>query len=139
MAQLSVEKGRLFEVQDNPALVKLGVDASAKVYRGSALGLNSVSARQLVAGDTFLGFAEETKDNSSGSAGAITVAIRQRGTVSTPVTGASAATAYGTAVYMSDGDTATTTSTSNTQIGKVVRFVSGTTCLVYFEGVGVRS
>ena len=42
-------------------------------------------------------------------------------------------------VYASDDDTFTLTSAGNSAIGKVVRWVSGTRCVVYFEGVQVRS
>jgi hypothetical protein len=139
MAQLTTEVARLFDANTDPQLQRIGVLNAVKVYKGSAVGLSTVSGRQLVAADSFLGFAEDSQDNSGGSAGDKVVTIRQRGTVKVPVTGATSSTAIGTAVYMSDGNTFTTASTGNSQVGKVVRWYTGTTCDVYFEGVGVRS
>jgi hypothetical protein len=40
---------------------------------------------------------------------------------------------------MSDNDTATTSSTSNLQIGKVYQWITGTWCWVYFEATNLRS
>lgn len=139
MAQLTAEVARQYDANKDPAIVRLGVLNAVKIYRGSAVGLSGVSGRQLVAADTFLGFAEESPDNSSGSAGDKTVAIRQRGSVQVAVTGATSATANGTAVYASDGNTFTTSSTGNSSVGKVEAWLTGTTCRVYFEGAAVRS
>jgi len=139
MAQLTADKGRIFKAGIEPVETKIGVLNAVKVYRGSAVGLSSVSGRQLVAGDTFLGFAEEYIDNSGGSAGDKKVVIRQKGIVKVAITGASSSTAMGTAVYASDGDTFTLTATSNSAVGKLVEHVTSTTGYVYFEGAGVRS
>ena len=43
------------------------------------------------------------------------------------------------AVYATDDDTFTLTATGGLQIGKVSRWISGTTCMVYFEAANLRS
>ena len=48
-------------------------------------------------------------------------------------------TQNGETVYASADGTVTLASTSNSSIGKVVQWISGTTCDVYFEGAIVRS
>jgi len=137
---LSAAKNRVYEVNVDPLLNDVPMIASDTIYAGAAVGESSSTgnARPLVAGDTFLGFAVATVTNTS-TIGDYTVRVRQRGVVKLDVTGISADDDLGTAVYASDDDTFTTTSGSNTQIGKVVRWISGTTCMVYFEAANVRS
>jgi len=137
---LSAAKNRVYEVNVDPLLNDVPMIASDTIYAGAAVGESSSTgnARPLVAGDTFLGFAVATVTNTS-TIGDYTVRVRQRGVVKLDVTGISADDDLGTAVYASDDDTFTTTSSSNTQIGKVVRWISGTTCMVYFEAANVRS
>jgi hypothetical protein len=67
------------------------------------------------------------------------VLVKQRGEIVLSVTGVASADDVGQTVYASDDDTFTLTSTSNSSIGKVARWISGTTCVVYFEAVPVRS
>ena len=67
------------------------------------------------------------------------VRVRTRGRVILSVTGVTAVTDEGSTVYASDDDTFTLTSTSNTAIGKVTRYISGTTVEVYFEAASFRS
>lgn len=140
MTTLSAAKNRVYEVNVDPLLNDVPMIASDTIYAGAAVGESSSTgnARPLVAGDTFLGFAVATVTNTS-TIGDYTVRVRQRGVVKLDVTGISADDDLGTAVYASDDDTFTTTSSSNTQIGKVVRWISGTTCMVYFEAANVRS
>jgi hypothetical protein len=111
------------------------VIASDIIYQGAAVGENgSGYSRPLVAGDPFQGFADSTADNSAGVAGIVNVTVRRRGRVVVPVTGASAITVNdGPAVYASDDNTFTLTSTSNSLIGYVSRWISGTTCVVDFD------
>lgn len=140
MATLAADKVRPFELTGTPDLNDLPVIAADIIYEGAAVGDNgSGLARPLVAQDPFMGFAERQCDNSAGAASAKNVRVRSRGFVSLPVTGAASAADQGEAVYASDDDTFTLTSTSNTAIGKVHRWVSGTTCIVYFESVALRS
>src|SRR5574337_60984 len=93
----------------------LPVIASDIIYEGAAVGENGAGYfRPLVAADPFAGFAQSTVDNS-------------------------AVADEGSTVYASDDDTFTLTSTSNTAIGKITRYISGTTVEVYFEASSFRS
>jgi predicted RecA/RadA family phage recombinase len=143
MSNLSSTTPRPYDVlptayQDYP------MDA-VKIYEGSAVSDKIVSsantgiAHTLVAAEDFLGFANATKDNSSGSSGSTTVNVIAEGVVQIPVTGVSDATKLGVTVYASDGNTFTLTSSSNSAVGKIVKYVSGSTCKVKFQGVGYRS
>lgn len=137
MATLAADKARNFELGD---LQDLPMIASDIIYEGAAVGDNgSGLARPLVAADPFLGFAERTADNSAGAASALRVRVRTRGQVQLAVTGAASAADVSETVYASDDDTFTLTAGSNTAIGKVSRWVSGTTCIVAFEAAYLRS
>ena len=139
MATLSANSSRAYGFDEDPLYNDVPCVATDIVYEGAACGLSSGYARPLVAADVFLGFAALKADNSAGSAGAINVRVQQRGTVELSVVGVSAVTDYGDTVYASDDDTFTLTSTSNTAIGKIVRWISGTTCIVRFEAAAVQS
>lgn len=131
---------RTFEFNEDELLDDVPVIADDIVYEGSAVGESSSTGygRPLVAGDTFLGFSNSKCDNAGGSAGAKNIRVRKKGTVKLAVTGASVAS-LGDTVYASDDDTFTLTSTDNTAIGKVVRHVTSTICMVRFEAAQVRS
>jgi len=121
MAQLTVKKLRITEQATVNTLTAVG-----DVFEGSALGLSAGGARQLVAGDRFLGFAKE--DAASG----VDVQIDppgQGGRVIVDVIGVGV-NSVGGDVYASDGDTFTLTIGANTMIGTVLRIVSGITCVV---------
>jgi hypothetical protein len=140
MATRASDIARPFELTGTPDLNDLPVIASDIIYEGSAVGDNGAGlSRPLVAADPFLGFAERQCDNSAGAASAKSVRVRQRGYVQASVTGVASADDVGTTVYMSDDDTFTNVSTGNSAIGKVHRWISGTTCIVYFEAVTQRS
>jgi len=100
--------------------------ASAAIFEGSALGSTSGLARQLVAGDVFLGFA---KENAAVGADVQIDPPGQAIRKILPVVGVVAGS-VGASVYASDGATFTLTSASNTLIGTVLRVVSGTTVVV---------
>ena len=137
MTTLAADKARAFALGDIQELPMIAADI---IYEGAAVGDNgSGLARPLVATDPFLGFAERTADNSAGAASAKNVRVRTRGQVQLTVVGASSAADVSETVYASDDDTFTLTSTSNTAIGKVSRWVSGTTCIVAFEALPFRS
>lgn len=128
---LSANNARTFEedLEFGDALVA----ASTTIYDGAILGLASGYARGLVAGDKFAGVALQKRDNSAGSAGDLKVRLRKRGYLVMNVTGASAVTDKGSTVYASADDTLTLTAGSNTAIGVVHRWVSGTQCIVWFD------
>ncbi len=131
MATLAANSPRAYEVGD---INEIPVIASDIIYEGAAVGDNASGyARPLAAADPFLGFAEEKVDNSAGAAGALSVRVKERGKIAASVTGVTGVGDVGTAVYMSDDDTFTLTSTSNSLVGKVARHVSGTNCIVHFK------
>jgi hypothetical protein len=142
MATLAADKPRVFELTGaHPDYNEMPVIASDIIYAGAAVGENSSTgtARPLVAGDNFMGFCLEQADNSTGAASAINVKLQYAGVVKLSVTGVSSTAQYGDAVYASDDDTFTTASTGNTQIGKLKRWITGTTCLVDFEAKAAQS
>lgn len=139
MATLSANSNRVFEINEDELYNDVPCVASDIVYAGAAVGSSSGYGRPLSGGDVFLGFAVAKVDNSSGSAGDKNVRVKQRGTVKLTVTGASAVTDVNSDVYATDDDTFTLTASGASAIGTVVRWVSGTTCLVRFEAAPVRS
>lgn len=124
---------------DSPRTYELGtvneipVVANDIIYEGSAVGLSSGYARPLVASDTFVGFCEQTVDNTGGAAGAKNVRVIASGLIQLAVTGVAAVTDVGAAVYASDDNTFTTTASTNTYIGAVRRFISSGVALVEFD------
>lgn len=133
MTQLSAAVARTFEVGDH---CDYGVRTAVAIYQGSAVGLIPSStgagyARQLTAGDIFVGFAENDVPATTGD-GAALVRVRQRGKVVLPITGV-AVTDIGSAVYASDGDTFTLTASTNTHIGRVVRVNGTNSAVVAFD------
>lgn len=120
------------------------VAANARIYQGailSAPAADTDAVAPLTAGEAFAGIAlDDYQDNTGGAAGDKTVQSTLRGTLTkASVTGVLATTAPGTAVYASDDGTLTTTSGSNTQIGKVVRNHGAGKADVFFEVPSLRS
>lgn len=136
MATQTADIPRSYQLGD---LEEYPVIASDIIYEGSAVGENgSGYARPLVAADPFLGFCIENVDNSTGAAGDKLVKVKTRGKIVLTVTGASAITANDRpAVYASDDNAFTLTSTSNTKIGYVQRWVAGSQCVVEFDALRV--
>ena len=140
MTTLAANKKRDFELNEDPLYNDVPAVASDVVYEGAAVGDNgSGYGRPLVAADPFMGFAAAKCDNASGSAGDKSVRVRQRGTVKLTVTGVTGVGDVGDDVYASDDDTFTKTSSGNSAIGTIVRWISSTTCMVRFEAAQVRS
>lgn len=134
MATRSSDIKRDFDASVDPWFQEWGATASDIIYEGSAVGLNTSGyAKPAAIADMFAGFAAVQCDNSAGAAAAKKVKVRTQGMVKMAVTNASAITDRGDGVYLSDDDTLTLTSTSMKLIGKVVRHISSTTCLVFFE------
>lgn len=139
MATLAADKSRKFGI-DEGAHSNQAVVASDIIYQGAAVGDNASGyARPLVGGDVFLGFAFAKADNSSGSAGDIDVELRTKGEVTLTVTGVSGVADQQETVYATDDDTFTLTASGASSIGKVLRWVTSTTAVVYFEAGAVRS
>ncbi|MGC4033684.1 MAG: hypothetical protein QM754_18520 [Tepidisphaeraceae bacterium] len=143
MAQLTADISRKYKL--NPDVRgELPVAASTTIFMGAAVGKSSGYARQLVAADAFCGFAAggPTVNVANaerpgltgnggiaiGSAGGLTVELRTEGIIEVPVAsvaGLSDTTSTGVSVYMSDSNTFTLTSTSNTKIGTVDWVLNG--------------
>jgi hypothetical protein len=132
MAQLTADKARVFE---EGLIQEIGVKASTTIYRGSAVGIDSATgyARQLAAGDQFVGFALEKADNASGANDAIKVKVQAYGMIELSVASA-AVTDIGKSVFASDGDTFVLTQSTNSHIGTICRFVSTGKAIVKFDG-----
>ncbi len=131
MTTLAKDVQRPFELG---TINELPVIAADIIYEGAAVGIVSGTgyARPLQAGDAFAGFAETKCDNSDGAAGDKHVRVRTKGAVEVAVDSL-VITDIGAAVYASDDDTFTKTSTSNTFIGRVARFVSAGVGIVTFD------
>jgi hypothetical protein len=123
---LTANANRTFELGD---INEYPLAANAVVYEGAAIGNNGAGfARPLQAGDPFLGFADRSANNTSGSAGAATVRTKFRGLIRLAVTGL-VQSSLGALVYASDDGTFTMTASTNTPVGRVHRVES--------NGVGV--
>lgn len=140
MATATADNPRIFELGHDEYLNEIPLTASTKIFAGSAVGLSSSLARPLVAADPFGGFCTEYCDSTVSANPAIPTIgyalrakVKSKGVVKLSVVGASGVTNEGAAVYASDDNTFTLTSTSNTLIGKVLRWETGTLCLVAFE------
>lgn len=131
MSQLSANSPRVYEQGETNSLP---IKASTEIWLGSAVGLTAGYARQLTAGDTFVGFAEQHVNNSVATDGAATIPVRRRGLVQLTITSV-AVTDVGSDVYASDGATFTLTPGSNSLIGKVYRYVAANTAIVDFQAM----
>ncbi len=129
MTTLAADKNRIFEID---GYNDLPVIASDIIYEGAAVGDNGTNMhRPLVNGDTFKGFAETTVDNASGAAGAKNVRVRSRGRVQIPITSFDSGD-VDKPVYMTDDDTFSLTQSTNSYVGRAVRFIAtGTTMLAF--------
>jgi hypothetical protein len=134
MATRSSDIKRDFDASVDPWFEEWGATASDIIYEGSAVGLNTSGyALPAVVADMFAGFCAEQCDNSAGAAAAKNVKVRTQGKVKIPIVGASAITDRGSKVYLGDDDIFSLTSTAKKLIGKIVRHISSTTCLVFFN------
>src|SRR5205809_2481177 len=136
---LSADTPRAYGTGVEATFASLPCTSNVTIYEGSAVGQSGTAGtyRALVAGDTFAGFAHEQVINPA--SGSKRVKVRQKGIVRLSVATASAVTQNSETVYASADGTFTLASTSNSSVGKVVQWISGTTCDVYFEGAIVRS
>jgi len=114
------------------------VVASDIIYTGAAVGENGAGyARPLVAGDRFLGFAQEQADNSDGAAGALSITVAKRGSIQLSVSGL-AITDVGLPVYASDDAVFSLSPVGGTFIGFVSRYVSAGIGVVAFDTQALR-
>jgi len=145
MGQLTVPQPRAYNLTADSNRIDLP-QAAEKTFEGSALGDKSSlgNARQLVAGDNFLGFCDiaGVQDNSGGTDGSQTIPVIDKGAVWLTVASASTM-ALGAKVFASDGNTFTVGSAAgaNSRIGVIEQKTAGSTtyCCVQFAGVGRRA
>lgn len=139
MATLAVDKVRQF--RNLGSAVQYPIVATDILYRGSAISRNSSGdARPLSTSDSvFLGFNDANADNNTGSAGDKLVEVYVEGEVLLSVTSVNDDDDVSSTVYASDDDTFTLASTGNLAVGKVMQWVTGTTCWVKFQGHACRS
>jgi hypothetical protein len=122
-----------FVPHDQP--LKLAVVASAAITRDQALSRRASGfVGPLVAGEPFVGFADEDLDAQSSNGDAF-VRTRMKGRVEVAIAGV-AQTNLGDAVYASDPSTFTLTSSSNSLVGRIVSVPATGTCIVEFADVG---
>jgi len=119
MAALSADTTRAIS---ELGLNDLPVKASSTIYRGDAVGMVSGYARQLVAGDLFVGFAT-AKAVGTASDGGVKVNVNTDTEYELAVSSA-AVTDIGKIVYASDSNTFTFTKSTNSPVGFVKRWVS---------------
>lgn len=115
------------EVQ-NVVRGSIAIASAATVYQHSFVGLTSGTGRALVAGDAFLGLAARKFVQADGDT---RVEYESGFEIKKAVTGASAETDRNSLVYASDDQTATLTKGSNSLIGVVIEWLTGTTCWIY--------
>lgn len=137
MATLAVDTPRAYQLGDHEEYPVIAADI---IYEGAAVGENgSGYSRPLAAGDVFQGFCLEHVDNSAGSAGDKRVRVLSRGRVELAISGLAVTANDRPAVYASDDNTFTLTSTSNSLIGYVSRWVSTGVAVVEFDAALVRA
>jgi hypothetical protein len=136
MATLSVDTPRVFESGHDEFVNGLPMIDNDIIYDGAAVGESAATGtfRPLVSGDQFAGFAVEQADNTvlGHVAGFVKVNVKQCGRVKLAVTGASAVTDVGAAVYATD-DNVFTLTPSGTKIGVVARWIVSTDCIVDYD------
>lgn len=112
---------------------EIAVAAGQRIYQGAAVGIDATSgfARPLQAGDLFAGFAESPVDNRRGASGDKRIRVREEGKVVLNITGLTLTDIHAD-VYASDDSTFTLTSTGNTKMGYVHRWMESGTGVVKF-------
>lgn len=116
------------EVLEKDGIVRAVPCAVDIIYRGAICMYNTagyLAPAATGAGVMFAGIAQETVDNSGGSAGDLTCKIITEGCFLLTGSGF-AQTDVGELVYASADDTITQTSTNNPLVGNIVEYVSST-------------
>ena len=119
---------KAIEVLEKDGVVRALPVAVDVIYRGALCTVNAagfVAPAGLAAGETFVGVAEETVDNSAGAAGDLKVRLKTEGRYL--LTGAGFAQAdIGATVYAEDDQTVTKTAGTSAPVGQIDEFVSAT-------------
>lgn len=119
------------------------VAASTKIYQGTLVFLTAAGYADddtATGVNGFLGIAKEYVDNSSGSAGDLSVEVYAEGDFELVGAGTYTQANVGDIVYAEDNFTiGVAISSASVPIGKVVRFVTSTKLIVEIETVGVNA
>lgn len=127
---------RIFENQEDSNSIPIA--ANITVYQGALVGKTSEGyGRPLQTGDTIMGFAKDTVDNTDGDDGAKVIDLKARGKVVLTIPDISQAN-LGNSVYASDDNTFTLTDSTaeqsaNSFIGKIVRIEKQDCAVVVFD------
>jgi hypothetical protein len=109
------------------------------VYEGAAVGLDEQGyARSLQTGDRFVGFCEDTADNSGGKSGDRRVRVKHAGKIKLSIEGL-AFTHVGQTVFASNENTFTLTAEHNSRIGVIYRVEADGTGIVAFNAAFCHS
>ena len=107
--------------------------ADTIIHEGAAVGLNEQGyARPLQASDYFVGFAEDTADNTCGKSGDRRVRVKHAGKIKLPIEGLQL-NHVGQPVFASDDYTFTLTAEHNSRIGVVYRLEKESEGIVAFN------
>ena len=129
MTALAADAHLEFKQTGESLLKKFPAVADDIIYAHSFVGRTGANARPLTAGDVFLGIATQRVDNTGGSAGDVQVETESGHLVKLTITGIDNSK-EGVMVYATDDGTPTLTKGSNSLIGIVEQFISGTTAWV---------
>jgi hypothetical protein len=107
--------------------------ADTIIHEGAAVGLDSQGyARPLQAGDHFVGFAEDTADNTCGKSGDRRVRVKHAGKIKLPIEGLQL-NHVGQPVFASDDNSFTLKAEHNSRIGVVYRLEKDGVGIVVFN------
>lgn len=111
--------------------------SGAHVFEGSAVGLASGYARQLIYNNIFAGHAIQEATNVGKLSGATFVKVRTgRYRLQVTLTGVVQAN-VGALVYMTYDGTYTLSDTSAVKVGRIMRIVAANTCVVEFTALAL--
>lgn len=131
MANLTANQVNVYDVYPS-ALNAVPMTASAEIWKGSAVSHLNGYAHALVGGEVFMGFAEQHVKDATAANGGSYIPVIRTGIIQAAITGAAVGD-INKAVYMSDGNTFTYSSSSATLIGRVIRYVSSGVVMVAFS------
>lgn len=146
MATLSVDTPRVYETGHDNWVNELPVIDNDIIYDGAAVGelADTGTYQPLGTGSTvdkFAGFATEKADNTvtGHSAGFRKVKVVQKGRIILSVTGVTAITDVEKIVWATDDNAFTLTYAAGAvEIGRIARWISGTSCVVSFKAYNLR-
>lgn len=138
---MAVTANQIIKKQDG-TIRSYQVAASTKIYQGTLVFLTAAGYADddtATGVNGFLGIAKEYVDNSSGSAGDLSVEVYTEGDFELVGSGFAQAD-VGSIVYAEDNFTiGVSISSASVPIGKVVRYVSATKLIVEIETVGTNA